>query len=150
MKAFMKKQQGASTVEFALMLPLLLFLIFVSTEFGIKFYRLNALTKSVQIAARYLSDKGNANTVAESPAAKNLAVCGSTTCTGITPILPSFTSSQITVSPNTPVGHVTVSASYTSDMILGGVLDSFMGMVTGGSAPSSMTLTASSVMRYTQ
>ncbi len=50
------KQQGSSTVEFAIVLPLLLLLVVMVSEFGIMFYRLNAVTKSVQIAARYLSD----------------------------------------------------------------------------------------------
>ena len=43
------KQKGTSTVEFAMMLPILLLLIFMVTELGTMFYRLNAVTKSVQV-----------------------------------------------------------------------------------------------------
>ena len=50
------KQKGSSTVEFAMLVPLLLLLVVMVSEFGIMFYRLNAVTKSVQDAARYLSD----------------------------------------------------------------------------------------------
>ena len=42
------KQKGSSTVEFAMLVPLLLLLVVMVAEFGIMFYRLNAVTKSVQ------------------------------------------------------------------------------------------------------
>jgi len=37
------KQKGTSTVEFAMMLPVLLMLIFMVSELGTMFYRLNAV-----------------------------------------------------------------------------------------------------------
>jgi hypothetical protein len=50
-----KTQNGAALVEFALVLPLLLILTFITTEFGRALYQYNILTKSVRDASRYLS-----------------------------------------------------------------------------------------------
>ena len=48
-------QRGVAIVEFALILPFLLLLTFITTEFGRAIYQYNTLTKSVRDAARYLS-----------------------------------------------------------------------------------------------
>jgi Flp pilus assembly protein TadG len=152
MSRLTKSQQGSSIVEFSIVLPLLLLLICMIAEYGIKFYRLNALTKSVQVAARYLSDKGSTltpPTVADKTAAINLALCGSTVCTGINPILPA-PAATILVHPEPTAGHVLVTGSYASNMVLGNTLNAFMSMATGSSSATTMTLEASSVMRYTQ
>ena len=47
--------QGVALVEFALILPLLLILTFMTTEFGRALYEYNTVTKSVRDAVRYLS-----------------------------------------------------------------------------------------------
>ena len=145
------KQKGASTVEFAIMLPLLLLLVVMVGEFGILFYRLNTVTKSVQIAARYLSDVSvnNANTVTDKTNARNLAVYGNTAGTG-TPVVPGLAAANIVITnPNSQ--HVRVEATgYNSSLILGNSLNALMQMVTGGNAPSVMALQASSVMRFAQ
>jgi Flp pilus assembly protein TadG len=145
------KQKGSSTVEFAIMLPLLLLLVVMVAEFGILFYRLNAVTKSVQIAARYLSDVSvnNANTDTDKTKARNLAVYGNAAGTG-TPVVPGFTAANIVIT-NPISQHVQVEVSnYNSSLILGNGLNAFMGMATGGSAPSIMALQATSVMRFAQ
>lgn len=49
------KQTGVAILEFALVLPLLLLLTFIVTEYGRALYQYNILTKSVRDAARYLS-----------------------------------------------------------------------------------------------
>ena len=49
------KQNGVALVEFALILPLLLLLTFITTEFGRAVYQYNTITKSVRDAVRYLS-----------------------------------------------------------------------------------------------
>ena len=49
------KQTGVALVEFALVLPLLLILTFIVTEYSRALYQYNTLTKSVRDAARYLS-----------------------------------------------------------------------------------------------
>jgi hypothetical protein len=70
-----KKQQGLAAIEFTLVLPFLLLLIFASAEFGRLLYQYNALNKTVRDASRYLSsnvifgDNGNI-TIKDSIAAK--------------------------------------------------------------------------------
>ena len=73
------KQQGMAVVEFALILPLLLLLTFVTTEFGRALYQYNTITKSVRNAARYLSMQTPGTHIDE---AKNLVVYGNTVGTG--------------------------------------------------------------------
>jgi len=55
MKKPASRQQGVALIEFALVLPLLLILSFITTEFGRAFYEYNTLAKAVRDAARYLS-----------------------------------------------------------------------------------------------
>jgi Flp pilus assembly protein TadG len=55
MKTPASRQQGVALIEFALVLPLLLILSFITTEFGRAFYEYNTLAKAVRDAARYLS-----------------------------------------------------------------------------------------------
>ncbi len=140
------KQKGSSTVEFAMLLPLLLLLILMVSEFGVMFYRLNAVSKSVQVAARYLSNN-NTTPPPDMAAARNLAVYGNTAGTG-TPVVPGFTAANIDIT-NPIAQHVQVKVvNYDSNFILGDALNSLVGRVTGGSVP--MTLHASSVMRFAQ
>lgn len=50
-----KNQQGLAAVEFAIVLPVMLFLMLATAEFGRVFYHYNTLTKAVQTGARYAS-----------------------------------------------------------------------------------------------
>ncbi len=77
------KQYGVAIVEFALVLPLLLILTFITTEFGRALYQYNILTKSVRDAARYLSVQTPGDTTIY-PTAKNLVVYGNPAGTGST------------------------------------------------------------------
>ena len=72
-------QQGAAIVEFALVLPLLLVMTFIVTEFGRALMQYSTLTKSAREGARYLSMQlpGTGTT-----AARNLVVYGNTAGTG--------------------------------------------------------------------
>ncbi|MGM0633442.1 MAG: TadE/TadG family type IV pilus assembly protein [Pseudomonadota bacterium] len=47
--------KGAALVEFAIILPMLLILVFGFTELGRALYQKNQLTKEVQIGARYVA-----------------------------------------------------------------------------------------------
>jgi Flp pilus assembly protein TadG len=161
------KQKGSATVEFAMMIPILLILVFMVSALGVTFYRLNAVTKSVQVAARYLSDicvpqeiaKNSKTwkycTAAEITNAQNLAVYGNTSASGQIAIVPDLTPAKIVI---TDLGdskvqvnhHVQVVATYDSSLILGGILDGLMQLVGGNTATEFMTLHASSVMRFTQ
>lgn len=79
----MKHQKGVAIIEFALILPMLLTLTFITTEFGRALYQYDTLTKGVRDAARYLSVQTPGTHLAE---AKNLVVYGTTT-PGATPLV---------------------------------------------------------------
>lgn len=49
------RQKGTAIVEFALILPLLLLLTMITTEFGRAIYQYNTIVKSLRSATRYLS-----------------------------------------------------------------------------------------------
>ena len=66
-------QKGVAIVEFALILPFLLLLTFLTTEFGRAVWEYNTLTKSVREAARYLSIQTPGTKITE---ARNLIVYG--------------------------------------------------------------------------
>lgn len=72
-------ETGVALTEFALILPLLLILTFITTEFGRALYQYNTITKSVRDAARYLSVQTAGTKINE---AKNLIVFGNTAGTG--------------------------------------------------------------------
>ena len=139
------KQKGSSTVEFAIIVPILLMLIFMVSEFGTMFYRLNAVTKSVQVAARYLSDVSVNKTIALTDAqVKNLVCFGDIGGNG-TEIVPDCNAKISVPKPTSINNHVTVSASYTADWILAGAVVGFLNL-----SGEPITLSASSVMRFTQ
>ncbi|RKZ62233.1 MAG: hypothetical protein DRQ44_11155 [Gammaproteobacteria bacterium] len=50
-----KKQRGIAAIEFAIVVPVMLFLMLATAEFGRVFYHYNTLTKAVQTGARYAS-----------------------------------------------------------------------------------------------
>jgi len=50
-----RHQRGVAIIEFALILPLLLLLSFITFEFGRALYQYNVLVKSARDAVRYLS-----------------------------------------------------------------------------------------------
>lgn len=81
MKPVMPKQTGVALVEFALILPLLLILTFVTTEYSRALFQYNILTKSVRDAVRYLSVQ-NLNDAATFPIARNLVVYGNPSGSG--------------------------------------------------------------------
>lgn len=74
-----RHHRGVALVEFTLILPLLLILTFITTEFGRALYQYNTLAKSVRDAARYLSIQLPNTKITE---ARNLVVYGNTAGTG--------------------------------------------------------------------
>lgn len=73
------RQSGVALIELALIIPILLIMTFITTEFGRALYQYNTLTKSVRDAARYLSMQTPGTQIA---AAQNLVVYGNTAGTG--------------------------------------------------------------------
>jgi hypothetical protein len=86
-----KHQHGVALVEFALILPFLLLLTFLATEFGRAMYDYDVLTKSVRDATRYLSTQMPGTHFSE---AKNLAVYGNLDGSG-SPLVPGLTTAQV-------------------------------------------------------
>lgn len=74
------RHNGVALIEFALVLPFLLLLAFITTEYGRALYQYNALAKSVRDAVRFLSIQDPDTMTAE---AKNLVVYGNVTNTGM-------------------------------------------------------------------
>ncbi len=145
------KQKGVAAVEFVLILPLLLLLVVSLSELSVMFYRLNAVTKAVDTAARYLSDVSvnKANTSDNLTIAKNLVVYGEPKPTAGVAIEPGLTTSNITIS-NPDSDHVKVTVSYDANLILIGALNRLMIYSGSSAATQLMTLQASSVMRFAQ
>lgn len=140
------KQKGTSTVEFAMLVPMLLMLVFMVTELGTMFYRLNAVTKSVQIAARYLSDVSTNPTIALTNAQVKNLVCSGNIGGADAQIVPDC-QAKLTLDPlpSAASGHITVSARYPADWILAGAVIAFLNL-----SGEPMVLRASSVMRFAQ
>lgn len=140
------KQKGTSTVEFAMMLPILLMLIFMVTELGTMFYRLNAVTKSVQDAARYLSDVSVGQKITLTNAqVKNLVCSGDIGGVGAQIVPECQDKLVLDPVPSSTSGHVTVSARYPADWILVGAVIAFLNL-----SGEPMELRASSIVRFTQ
>jgi Flp pilus assembly protein TadG len=76
-----KRQKGVAIIEFALILPFLLMLTFITTEFGRAIWEYNTLTKSVRDAARYLSIQ-TPESAPHIANARNLMVYGNLAGTG--------------------------------------------------------------------
>lgn len=72
-------ERGAALVELALIIPLLLILSFITTEFGRAVYQYNTIVKSMRDAVRYLSIQTPGTHIDE---ARNLVVFGNTAGTG--------------------------------------------------------------------
>lgn len=129
------RQQGLAMVEFAIVLPLLLLLMFVAAEFGRALFQYNTLIKAVRDGARYLSQNAfiGSSTIVDTGAkteAGNLVVYGAigkTTCDAHGPCdqLPGFKATDVTTpDPELKDGtyYVTVSTTYTYQPMLGAIL----------------------------
>ena len=88
------RQKGTAIVEFALILPLLLMLTMITTEFGRAIYQYNTIVKSLRNATRYLSLQ-TPITDTKITAAKNLVVFGNIAGDGPA-LVPGLTLSQVT------------------------------------------------------
>lgn len=88
-----KRQSGVALVEFTLVAPLLLVLIFITTEFGRAYYQYDTIAKSVREAARYLSVRSAGVDVDK---ATNIVVYGNTAGTG-SPIVTGLSASKVSI-----------------------------------------------------
>ena len=111
LKRMMWREDGASTIELAIMFPILVILFVGTAELGRLFYTYNTLSKATAVGARYLSTSRNVvngTTSQKADAkqeAKNLVVCGikstsSTACNGQTPVVPGITTANVLICDN--------------------------------------------------
>ena len=90
------RQQGVALIEFALVLPLLLLLTLITTEFGRALYEYNTLTKAVRDSVRYLSIQTPLTHTAE---ATNIVVYGNPNPpSDAVPITPGLTVDKVSTS----------------------------------------------------
>ena len=157
---------GTAMVEFAIILPLLLLILFGITELGRALYQQNMLTQAVELGGRYMARVNGAVDAGCSPIGAtsgrwadakgrvtNLIKCGDDSATGCTvPILPNIVIDYIEVcgpgnahascaSPSACV--ITVKASANFQSIFGADLISVPGYSLGG-----VTLNAATQERY--
>lgn len=143
------RQRGVAMVEFAIALPVLLFLMLATAELGRMLSEYDTLTKAVRDGVRYAASTaalGSTGIVYVTPAIQtavaNLVVTGNVNGSG-TPLLPGLTAGEVTVA-DAGNGYVSVSASYPYQPMLGAELPTF-----GLGSPISLAISLSteSVMR---
>ncbi|MCK0153400.1 pilus assembly protein [Alcanivorax sp. S6407] len=134
-------QRGAALVEFALLLPLMVVIVFGITELGRAIYQQNTLSKSVASGARYMSRSvqsvdsdcsQGSNWAASIANAANLVAFGRQ-AGGVDPLLPeldasdvSFSLQQRTVTGGGNACVLTVTASVPFQAIFGETLIPFL------------------------
>ena len=113
--------RGAVMVEFAIVAPLLLLLVFGITELGRSLFQENILTQAVQTGARYMArvpgilddecspiNTGNEWSTAEG-VAKNLVVYGKQApASGDTPVIANLATNKVVISPSDDPVVITV------------------------------------------
>lgn len=87
--------RGVAAVEFALLLPLLVAMVFGTTELGRAIYTYNTLAKTVRDAARHLSQHGPGDATIQAEA-RCLAVHGNPGCSGA-PLAPGLNTSAVQI-----------------------------------------------------
>lgn len=93
---FPAKQRGVAAIEFAILIPMMLLMVFGITEFGRAFYQYNTLTKSVRDSVRYLSTHGPGDMVGHTTAAC-LTVYGKETCGSVPELAPGLSTSMVSI-----------------------------------------------------
>ncbi len=146
------RQRGVAMVEFAISVPVLLLLLYVTVEVGRFLNQYSILSDSVRDASRYVAGaalQGTSGLIVQGPAwnalvvqGQDLAVYGNLTGTG-TPLLPGLSVADVTVTADTVGNNVTVSAAYPYQGIFGGSMPDFM----GGSVSTAWMLQIATTMR---
>lgn len=106
-----RREDGSSTIELAIVFPMLILLFIGTAELGRLLYTYTTLSKATAVGARYLSTSRNAvnGTTAEKnnakQEAKNLVVCGikstsATACNGQTPVVTGLTTANVLICDN--------------------------------------------------
>jgi len=146
-----RRQRGFALVEFAIAAPILLFLTFGSFEFSHYLLQYSRLNDAVNNGASWLATQalqGSDGVLATGSAwstlvtqTQNMVVYGNAAGTG-TPVLPSLTKGEVTVSEATSANTVTVSVAYPYISLFGGAIPTF----TGSSISTTYTLSITATM----
>jgi Flp pilus assembly protein TadG len=80
-----RPEKGGTTVELAIVFPILLLFFVATAELGRLFYTYTTLAKATKTGARYLSTAPNASLAATKLKAQSLVVCGYESCLGNQP-----------------------------------------------------------------
>lgn len=122
-------QKGIAALEFTIILPFMLLLIYATGEFGRLLYQYNVLTQLTRDAARYVTQPTadtsgvvNLNDALLSRT-RNVLIYGKET-TGTTPLLYGLSSSDITIS-EVSTGIVAITVNYNWTPILGNTMPTF-------------------------
>lgn len=152
MKEQLKGQRGASIVEFAIVLPLLLLLVFGIIEFGLLLYNKAMVTNASREGARAgivyrenppgtysplsLTGPSSIETVVKSYTSMNLVTFASGTTT------PTITGTSCVTALRG--GDLTVTVAYPYTFL---VFDGIAKLIGSGALPGTITLSAETVMR---
>ena len=125
-----RNERGVAMVEFMIVLPVVLFIMFGVTEIGRVLMRYNTLTKALQDGVRHASVYGlaGASQVVNIDAAldaeiRNLIVYGNAQGTG-TPVLTGLAAGQLSITVPQP-GWIQINATYPYVPALGSSIPSF-------------------------
>jgi Flp pilus assembly protein TadG len=148
--------RGAAAIEFAIVLPLLLAIVFGIIEFGAVLYNQAVITNASREAARFSAAfyTNPANATATQPTCANIQdyVVNYVNTYFISFTSSSFNASNVTCPTGTPYTNYsgyagivsTIRIRYQYNFMLFGNL---MGLLTGGTWAPSLTLTAQTAMR---
>lgn len=142
------RHRGIALVEFAVTMPLVLFMLFSTAEIGRALYQYSALTKAVRDGARYLADRASdASGVVVVTSAlvtdtKKVTVFGDASGNG-TAVLPGFVVSNVTAAREGTTDYVRVTAVYTFQPLF----VSIPGFGVAGGLANFNVLTATAVQR---
>ncbi|MCL1127310.1 TadE/TadG family type IV pilus assembly protein [Shewanella surugensis] len=119
----LRQQTGVAIIEFTIMLPILLLMIFATAELGRALYQYSHLTRIVRDAGRYLSTKAIPNTTGNIPVPFNDANCDNCISNtkallvygkvgGTTPLLYGLDTSDVTITGDPETKMVIIKVDY--------------------------------------
>ena len=96
-RRFADNEKGGTLAELAILIPFLILMVATVAELGQMFQTYTSLAKSTRSAARYLSNNAYEDKFINQ--AKQMALCGKTTCEGGDEVVKNLTVDNIVVTP---------------------------------------------------
>ena len=145
-------ERGSHLLELAIAVPIFLTLALVSAEFGRLFYQTTTLSNATRTAARFLTTAPFTTQAKRDAAyadARNLAVYGTKTPSGVSPVYPGLVSNNISI---TTAGGVLAALPETVTVQVTGVnfqpLVNLAGLLKTPGFTLALPLTPATTMRY--